>query len=316
MAVGEVQKVEAGRVKSWDSSQLRSQSVFFRQEPCSAPELPVRSIARSCQSLLILFVFSLSSAAIAEDHPSPLPPAESAPAFEVVRDRTPIAFRETAAYAELLKRAREQSDAGLDGVARRDILYSDLATNPSRYRGLPIRVQGTARLIHPLRDLPESLAPKGNLYEAWIFTADGRGYPMVLVFEDLPDGLPTGDNIQALVVFRGYFLKLLAYQAGDSARFAPMLVGRIEYSPSASPGAVPANPTMGPWTILPLAMLGTYVLFRIAMIWQRGLIPPRRERQFMPPATDKISPEELDAWLSHERDDANDPPRDENSPER
>jgi len=237
--------------------------------------------------------------------PAEMPPAEFSPTFRDVRDRTPIVFRETAAYSELLRRTREDPPAELESRARRDILYTDLVNNPARFRGLPIRVQGTARLIHPLLDVPKPLSLKGKLYEAWVFTSDGRGYPMVLVFEDPPIGLPMGDDVEALVVFHGYFFKLLAYRAGDRPRFAPLLVGRLGYEPhrASIDGSIdPGSRNL--WIAAPVAMLGAYALLRLILVWQRGLFPSARPRRFGDRPTDKISPEDLDAWLrSEEQED-------------
>ena len=52
------------------------------------------------------------------------------------------------------------------------------------------------------------------------------------VFEDPPAGFPIGANVSERVVFNGYFLKLMKYQAGDTTRGAPLLVGRIGWQPS------------------------------------------------------------------------------------
>lgn len=247
------------------------------------------------QSWLLLSL--LGCPVLADGPPPPLNPADPAdPAFRDVRDRTPISFRESAAYGELLKRARDVPAAQLDAEARRDVLYADLATHPARYRGVPIRLQGTVRLVHALPEIPPPLVPSGRLYEAWAFTSDGRGYPTVLVFEDLPKGLPLGDNVQAVVVFRGFFFKLLAYRAGDRPRYAPLLVGRVEHVPNEKVSAIQPAITSG-WVALPIAMLGAYALLRVILIWQRGLAPPGRDRPIGPPPNDMISPEELDGWL-------------------
>lgn len=228
------------------------------------------------------------------------PPPAAEPIFREVRDRTPLSYRENAAYAGLLRRARETPPDRLDAECRTDVLFADLASNPARYRGVPIRLQGTATLIHPLRDVPEPMAGGGQLYEAWVFTADGRGFPVALVFEDLPPDLPIGDGVRAFVVFRGFFFKLMAYRAGDKARFAPLLVGRIDYIPE--PGgrtAGPATPSRSIlWYTLPLGVLAAYVALRVVMIWQRVLASPGRRPRFGAPPTDQISPEALEAWLN------------------
>ncbi|QDV33155.1 hypothetical protein [Tautonia plasticadhaerens] len=230
---------------------------------------------------------------------SPLPPPDDSPALRAVRDETPIRFSETAAYAELLDRVRRTPPDELRDRARGDVVFSELLTRPERYRGLPIRLQGTARLILRQEDLPGALAPGGRVYEAWTFTGDSRGFPYVLVFEDPPEGLPAGDDVNAFVIFHGYFFKLLAYKAGDKLRKAPMLIGRIEYLPDES-DAVPPPPALGGsrplWMLAPVALLVVYLFVRTATT-ARSLFGAGSKRRFHAPPTDQISPEELDEWL-------------------
>lgn len=229
----------------------------------------------------------------------PLPPPDDSPALRAVRDETPIRFSETAAYAALLERVRQTSPEELRHQARSDVVFSELLTRPARYRGLPIRLQGTARLILRQEDLPGSLAPGGRVYEAWTYTGDSRGFPYVLVFEAPPDGLPAGDDVNAFVVFHGYFFKLLAYKAGDKPRKAPMLIGRIEYLPDEDDSG-PPQPAFGGsrplWILAPIALLVVYLFVRTATT-ARSVFRAGSRRRFHAPPTDQISPEELDEWL-------------------
>ena len=50
--------------------------------------------------------------------------------FETVTDRTPVGFRDNAAYALLLERARGKSPAELAAVSRRDVALAHLWQNP------------------------------------------------------------------------------------------------------------------------------------------------------------------------------------------
>ncbi|RUL87613.1 hypothetical protein [Tautonia sociabilis] len=274
-------------------------------------------------TLLVLVVAIAAQGRRHEDHPPapapaegvgalpPLPPPDDSPAFRAIRDETPVRFAETAAYAELLDRVRRTPPERLREQARTEVVFSDLLARPDRYRGLPIRLQGTARRILPLEDLPQSLAPHGRLYEAWTFTGDSRGYPYVLVFEDAPEGLPAGDDVRAFVVFHGYFFKLLAYNAADKPRKAPMLIGRIEYIPDEAGAPVP--PGLGGsrpvWLLAPIALLVAY-LFARTMTTARSLFRSTSGRRFHSPPREEISPEELDDWLHGRSEDPDEPPPD------
>ena len=241
----------------------------------------------------------------------PLPLADDGPAFRDIRDATGIRFAETAAYAVLLDRARSTSTDQFDAEARTDVVFSHLLENPERYRGLPIRLRGTARRVLRLEDIPEALVPEGYLYEAWTFTADSRGYPYVLVFEDPPADFPIGDDVEAPILFRGNFFKLLAYNAGDKPRKAPLLIGRVEYLPDASanaalPGPVGRGSSRGLWMLAPIALLAAYLVARLTTTTRRLLGRSSFRRRDGLPPRDAISPEELDDWLRRDAEDDKD----------
>jgi hypothetical protein len=228
---------------------------------------------------------------------APLPPADPSPAFESVTDKTTIQLRDMAAYAELLERARGTSPAALSAQSRRDVVFPQLLERPDRYRGLPIHLQGTVRRIVVQDDISPELSPKGRLYEAWIFTPDSQRFPYVLIFEDLPPGLSVGDQVHELVAFDGYFLKLLAYQAADIHRFAPMLIGRMTGNPPAAssrPGGTSRSPVA--WMMGPLFLLMLYGLVRWGFRLRRALAPRVELPKGISPV-DEIAPEDLSRWL-------------------
>lgn len=168
---------------------------------------------------------------LAGEAAEPIKP-DNSPEFEGVTDKTPVGLRDTAAFVKLLDRARETSDADLARAARRDIYFSHLWQNPKLYRGVPVYLLGTAfRITHE----PSKHTKSGWLYQAWIVTPESSPNPYICVFEDAPQKLPLGDKLSERVVFNGYFLKLLAYQAHDKERGTPMLVGRIGWTPEPPP---------------------------------------------------------------------------------
>ena len=171
-------------------------------------------------------------AGAAEPHQRPASPvvADRDPAFETVSDKTVLGFRDTAAYEILLNRAHRSSPETLASKARRDVHLAQLYDHPAHFRGVPIHILGTA--LRMLLRTSEKLGRTGWLYEAWVTTFDdvtkeSQLYPYVCVFEELPPGFPTGATVSERVTFNGYFLKLMAYRAGDAPRAAPLLVGRL-----------------------------------------------------------------------------------------
>ncbi len=227
--------------------------------------------------------------------PSP-PPVEpdSAIEFETVTDRTPMSFRDNAAYAYLLEKARERSPAELAQESRRDVFLTHLWERPELYRGVPVHIQGTAlRVVR----FESKLSKTGWLYEAWIVTADARKYPYDCVFEEAPEGFPIGTDVSERVVFNGYFMKIMKYQAGDVTRGAPVLIGKLGWTPR--PLAEPADESNRVlfWSLVAIGLMFFVSMSRWIYQLFRHLSAPRRHAGSRPSVTDEIPPEDLKAWL-------------------
>lgn len=234
--------------------------------------------------------------------------ADSGPEFESVRDRTPIGFRDAAAYEVLLKRTREQTHAELASRARRDVSIAQLYERPAHYRGVPVHILG--RCLRVLR-YESKLSQTGWLYEAWIsthddLTYDSQKFPFVCVFEDAPKGFPLGETVSERVVFNGYFLKLMLYQSAKEQPFAPVLVGRIGWTPP-RPDDGAAGAGLGGRSLRFWSAVAVGVLFLLTFLrWLAGLARTlgRRSRPTGPPPTDEIAPEALARWVDTMSDDA------------
>ena len=196
---------------------------------------------------------------VATAKPEPIV-ADRSMEFETVTDRTAVGFRDDAAYALLLSRARGKSPAELAAMSRLDISLPHLWQNPGLYRGVPIHLLGTARRV--LR-YPCKLTPSGWIYEASIITPDATKHPFVCMFEEAPTGLPLGPNLSERVVFNGYFLKIWKYQASDVARGAPLLIGRIGWDPRETISTNGNNSTLR-WSLIALAVMFVISLGRWA----------------------------------------------------
>jgi hypothetical protein len=221
--------------------------------------------------------------------------ADRSPEFETVTDRTPMTFRDNAAYGLLLDRARGKTPAELAAASRRDILLTHLWERPELHRGVPIHLLGSA--LRVLR-YPSNLSRTGWLYEAWIITPETRRVPYVGVFEEAPPGLPIGSNISERVVFNGYFLKILKYEASDVARGAPVLVGRIGWEPHESSAAERdgMTPTLR-WTLIAIAAMFIVSLVRWLVQLRRLFSPPGRSEPPRTRPSDELDPGVLDAWV-------------------
>jgi hypothetical protein len=147
--------------------------------------------------------------------------------FSAVSDRDGLGAEEMPAYWRLLNWSQAQKFAELASRGRTDVLYTQLWERPTRHRGelLRLRLHVVRVLAH---EAPENKAGLKELYEIWGWTDDSKSFPYVAIVSELPPGLTVGADVRHEVTFAGYFLKLLAYEAFDKSRAAPLLLGRAE----------------------------------------------------------------------------------------
>ncbi|GIW88924.1 MAG: hypothetical protein KatS3mg108_3248 [Isosphaeraceae bacterium] len=232
---------------------------------------------------------------------TPLPPPDDSFELSGVIDRQPLNPRENPGYLLLLERVRQTPPEALARAARRDVLFSQLVTNPARYRGLPIRVEGTLLRLLEQHPIDSQLFPDGRFYEGWTITPDSQDYPWILVFENAPPNLPVGDDLRAYISFDGYFFKLMAYVAGDTTRFAPLLIGRLRFVDPEPTASEPATLPSLPWWAPLLAVLALYGLVRW-LLFLRQLTRPSPSRRYFSAVDDQIDPKLLTDWLNSSSD--------------
>ena len=190
--------------------------------------------------------------------------------LKAVQDRVALQDFDMPAYWQLMRWSRTRPIAELEKLARRDVPYSHLWDEPNLYRGQPIRLKLHIRRVlqyEPSKN-PQDLK---TVYEAWGWTEDSRSFPFCVVFPDKPAGLPIGTDVDADVVFVGYFLKWMSYQAFDVKKNAPLLVGRMR---SAAPTAGAAKG--GGWETAFLTIVaGVLLVSFIGWFAVNGLRRPR-----------------------------------------
>ncbi len=181
--------------------------------------------------------------------------------FEMVTDKTPLKPQDMHAYWRLMDWSHTQPFAELEKRSHQDIAFTQLFDQPEKYRGKPIRLRMHVRRILE-SDAPKDQPSVDKVYEAWGWTDESRSFPYVVVFKDLPPGLPIGTDIRTEIVFAGYFLKVMSYKAFDNNRGAPLLVGRAKLISTPPP---PPPSKTDPW-IIPIVLFGS-ILFIGASVW-------------------------------------------------
>ncbi len=242
---------------------------------------------------------------------APLPPPDPNPAFQGLRDKTEMSPIDDPAKELAFKKAREIRPDDLKKEARTGVTPQELCMRPSRYRGLPIHFDGYAQIVSVDED--PGFTPSNRYYTIWMNVPPDPLIPCCVLVADVPKSLPAGRNLQVKVAFDGYFLKLRAYQAVDRPRFAPLLIGRLEFDPATA--AAPKEKSIW-WTIWPLGLIFGYLALRIAFGLRKNLPKRTEPRQFFieeDPSHARakhIEPEQLNQWLA-----SGAPVRDETSAE-
>jgi hypothetical protein len=236
--------------------------------------------------------------------PPPIVP-DAGPAFESVTDRTAIGFRDTAAYEILLERARETAPAALAAQARRDVALVHLYERPAHYRGVPIQVLGRCQSVIRYES---KYSRTGWLYQACVstyddMTFDSQKFPYVCVFEEPPKGFPIGGNVSERILFNGYFLKLWLYPSKDIHPFAPLLVGRIGWTPPEQP-TDDGGRSLRFWAAVLVGIVFAFTLYRWLAGLKRSLTPRPARSWLLDRPTDDIAPEALAEWVDTVSDDA------------
>ena len=124
-------------------------------------------------------------------------------------DDRPVTIADLAGYREAL----DEKPSGAPVV----VGFHELWKNPRDFRGRQVQVQGrVARVFHQ-----PAFGTFPPLAEMWTVSTAGNFF--CLVFADPADRPPPHVNDE--VVFVGTFLRLIPYEARDTRRLAPLIVG-------------------------------------------------------------------------------------------
>lgn len=195
---------------------------------------------------------------------------------DLITDRTPLRPREMLPYWQFVEWSRTQSTTELEKRAQVEPAFTLVWEHPERYRGQLIRLRMHVRRVLQYDASENSLGLK-VLYEAWGWTDESKSFPYVVVFSEKPPGLPVGNEVEAEVVFVGYFLKMMSYTAFDSTRGAPLLVGRLRMNKGGSRAAPPVST---PLTAVVAVVCGITVFAGVVgWWWLAGTRPKVRSTQ-------------------------------------
>jgi hypothetical protein len=213
-------------------------------------------------------------------------------------DKDSLRAAEMPAYWRLVDWERQQTFEQLDKRGRRDLVFTHLWEHPERYRGQLVRLKlNIRRAIATDADVQGKARDLKRTYEAWGWTDESHN-PYVVVLTSLPDNFPLGYSIDENVVFDGYFLKLMRFEAGDGKQHAaPLLIGQLSWRPRTMP-PMPFNPAWAGYFVLgglAVVMLVVRMTFRMR---------PPRPRAVLPPLRDDEEAVPIETWLERVEENA------------
>ena len=184
-----------------------------------------------------------------------------------VRDNT-VGIRrdESEAYYGLLNHVQRVAPDELELASTTETQYVNLMTEPDRFRGEPLTIQGDLWRLYEFDAGPNDLGLT-TLYEAWIFTGDSQPHPYRVVCTRLPHTLTPGEDIRRPVRVTGYFFKREAYPSRGGFHVAPTLIATT-LAPFRLADSVPPTDAILPYmvgvvTAMGLALLVTLLAFTL-----------------------------------------------------
>lgn len=205
--------------------------------------------------------------------------------LSTVKDNTlGIRRDEAEAYYRLLDHVRRVSSTDLDRAAATDVQYINLMTEPDRFRGEPITIQGDLWRLYEFAAGPNDRGLT-TLYEAWILTGDSSNHPYRVVCTSLPHTLTPGENLRQPVRVTGCFFKREGYQSQGGIHVAPTLLAPT-VTPFRPAGAMPPTDAIMPYltglvTAVGLALLVTLLALTLG---DRRVRRTARQRTLNEPA--------------------------------
>ena len=207
---------------------------FPRRGPAAPPQVDTRLEA-------VVGPAPRGDEVLIEREPEPL---DAAPAADLaasltslarVRDATTFRDADNDAWFEVWTTLREGGRGGLARARPRDVTFRELFGQPRSFRGRLVRMKGTLHRAERLA-APRNDYGVDQYWQCWMEPAGGPPSPVVIQCLSLPEGMPTGMEIDEPIEVTGYFFKNFAYNAADAIRVAPVI---MTVEPSWKPASAP-----------------------------------------------------------------------------
>jgi hypothetical protein len=182
-----------------------------------------------------------------------------------------IRKNEAPALFAVIAKAREIPLKLLEEAGDNRVDYTVLMTDAEQFRGMPLTVQGTIRMIETVSISSADSGDRSGVdqyYVAWMWTESSGNSPYRLICTSLPEDMAPGKDLDLPAKFTGYFFKKEGYQTEQGFHVAPVLIGkhiRWNRPPVAADSSAPRDLGLAPYVI------GLAVLIAVGlgvMIWR------------------------------------------------
>jgi hypothetical protein len=225
---------------------------------------------------------------------SPLEQEEIKRFFEVVTDKQAIGDTDMPAFWRLLKWSRSRSFAELEQRAQRDLPFAKYWQEPEKHRGELIRLPLHVRQIVKWDDISENPAGVTTTYDLSGGNQESRGYPYVVVCSELPPEIKVATRTDVDVVFVGYFLKIIKYDAFGGKGGAPVLIGRVRTVPNGAHVASARSAGLNALLVIGGAVIVAVII--LVAVYRVTRQSPRIPWKPGPPA---LSNDNIESWLEN-----------------
>jgi hypothetical protein len=213
----------------------------------------------------------------------PLPPGARADYLQTVEDDTVFRPAEADAWFHLLDLLKQPQIQKLAGEARR-VSYAQLQRQPAAYRGQLVQVEGTARGAF-YKKAPKNSYGITGYHQLWIEAKGGPPNPIVVYCLDVPQGFPSGEELDAQVSLAGFSYKRWAYESRGGITTAPVVLAAALNWQKPQPAAPAPQVELGSLLLIVLpAALGLCAMI-VLLVWWRDRASTRQRHATTDPAS-------------------------------
>lgn len=196
--------------------------------------------------------------------------------------------QENKAWFNLLAVLKNTEQAKLDKASTGRRTFAQLFKQSREYRGELVTIRGIVRRANPWEPMRENEQVVWRTYRVWLFPDDCPSSPMIVYCLELPEGFPTGMEIQQRAEITAFHFKRVVYNARDSFRRAPMLAARTLSWQKPPPPAVVQQPSHGLGTLFAVITVAALLSLAVTVYVYKQTRPARAAEPEDPPTFDVL----------------------------